>query len=98
MKTLVKADAVVEFKVTFVLDEVQARALDALVGYGASPFINTFYKHMGRHYLQPYEGGLRRLFRAVEEQVRPQLARVDRAREAVENELRPAQREGLGER
>ena len=87
MKTHVKSTAKIEFKVTFVLDEVQARALDALVGYGATPFLRVFYRHLGKGYLEAHEGGLRRLFRAVTEQVQPELARIDRARKAIDSEL-----------
>ena len=81
--TQVRTKTRVRFSVTFDLDETQARALDAMVGYGADAFFETFYK-MGKHYMQPYEGGMRSLFEAVDKQVRPQLAVVDRARKAIE--------------
>jgi hypothetical protein len=32
----------------------EAKALDALAGYGADGFLKVFYEHMGRAYLQPY--------------------------------------------
>ena len=79
----VRSRTSIKFTVTFELDEVQARALDAMVGYGADAFLETFYK-MGTHYMQPWEGGLRSLFKAVEKQVRPELWRIDRARKALE--------------
>ena len=52
-------------EVTLVLNESEARALDAIVGYGAEPFLKAFYEHLGKAYLQPYERGLRSLFESV---------------------------------
>jgi len=51
--------------ITLELNEVEAAALDALVGYGVEEFLRVFYEHMGRAYLQPYESGLRSLFDSV---------------------------------
>lgn len=73
----------VHFTVTMQLDEEQARALDALVGYGVDSFLDCFYEGLGRGYLEPYEAGLRRLFAAVGEEVSPELYRIDAARKAL---------------
>ena len=81
----------VSFHVTLQLDEVQARALDAMVGYGIESFLTTFYK-MGTHYMQPYEGGMRSLFKAIEEQVRPELSKIDRARDAIRQAEKPKEK------
>lgn len=51
--------------ITLHLSEEEAGALDALVGYGFKPFIEAFYKHLGKAYLEPYEAGLRSLFESV---------------------------------
>ena len=51
--------------ITLHLSEQEAGALDALVGYGFKSFIETFYKHLGKAYLEPYEDGLRSLFESV---------------------------------
>ena len=88
---------------TFQLDETQARALDAMVGYGADSFFEAFYT-LGKHYMQPDEGGLRSLFKEVGEQVTPQLARIDRLRrtmdasdkEVSDKNLKAAQTRGEG--
>ncbi len=70
----------VKLEVTLKLDEGEARALEALMGYGVEDFIKVFYEHLGKHYLSPYEDGLRRLFssntRAVLNAV---LSRKDKA-------------------
>jgi hypothetical protein len=37
----------------------------ALAGYGVEEFIKVFYEHLGKAYLEPYEKGLRSLFKSV---------------------------------
>lgn len=54
----------VRFAVTLTLTESEARALDALAGYGADAFLEVFYK-LGRAYMEPYEPGLRSLFNSI---------------------------------
>ena len=55
----------IEGKITIVLNEDEAAALEALAGYGVDSFLETFYAKMGRAYLEPHEKGLRSLFNAV---------------------------------
>lgn len=55
----------IELKITLSLTEDEARALEALAGYGVDPFLKVFYAKMGRHYLEPHEAGLRSLFYAA---------------------------------
>lgn len=52
-------------EIVIALTEAEARALEALAGYGADPFLKVFYKSMGRHYLEPHEEGLRSLFKGA---------------------------------
>ena len=52
-------------EVTLVLSEDEAKALDALVGYGHKSFLEVFYAHLGKAYLQPHERGLKSLFESV---------------------------------
>lgn len=68
---------------TFVLNEVECRALDALIGYGIEPFLKVFYEKMGRHYLEPHERGLRELFLKFGKAVNPALADVQTARQLI---------------
>lgn len=71
-------------EVTLVLSEDEAKALDALVGYGHAQFLEVFYKHLGKAYLQPYERGLKSLFESVrtgEGSVSSFLQRIQNARE-----------------
>lgn len=58
MKVQVKTDV----KIIFELDYEQAKALDAMAGYGADAFLKVFKEKLGEHYIRPYENGVRRLF------------------------------------
>ncbi len=64
------------------ITEPEARALDALVGYGIEPFLKVFYAQMGRHYMKPHEAGLRALFKTIRSEVPQILRRADAAKTA----------------
>lgn len=80
----VRGQAAIEGSVIIVLDESEMRALDALVGYGTDAFLKAFYEKMGQSYLKPHEHGLRSFFQVVEQEVRPHLGRINRARAVFE--------------
>lgn len=67
--------------ITIEIDESEARALDALAGYGDNSFIEMFYKSLGKHYMQPYEDGLRSFLKTIRGVVAPALNHVDAARD-----------------
>lgn len=74
-----------QITINFVIEinESEARALYALVGYGTDSFLEVFYRQLGKHYMAPHEHGLRTLFDKVKNGVPGQLAKIDKAREAV---------------
>lgn len=74
----------ISVSITFEVDEEEARALDALAGYGDNEFIKMFYNQLGKSYMQPYEAGLRRFLESVRSAVAPALNDVDVARKAVQ--------------
>lgn len=78
-----------EVEVVMRLSEAEVRALEALAGYGTDGFLEVFYKHMGKHYLQPHESGLRSLFEGVKEHLPPIMARTNDARRAFAHGLKP---------
>lgn len=43
---MITQSAKIEASITIVLNETEARALEALFGYGDDDFISFFYKHM----------------------------------------------------
>jgi hypothetical protein len=62
---LIEGRPTVSLEVSIRLTEAEAGALDALTAYGIEPFLTTFYEKMGRSVLQPYEAGLRSLFKSL---------------------------------
>ncbi|MHA7124265.1 hypothetical protein ACWV16_26540 [Achromobacter xylosoxidans] len=72
----------VETRATIELSEIEMRALDALIGYGIEPFLEVFYKYLGKHYMQPHEAGLRTLFKTIGSEIPAVLKRADAARQA----------------
>lgn len=72
----------VETRATIELSEVEMRALDAMIGYGINPFLEVFYKHLGKHYMQPHEAGMRSLFKTIGSDIPAILHRADAARTA----------------
>lgn len=81
MRRLIQAPHV-ETHATIELSEMEMRALDALIGYGIQPFLDAFYKHLGKHYMQPCEAGLRSLFKTLGSEIPSVLRRADAARQA----------------
>jgi hypothetical protein len=82
--------------VVFTMTEAEAGALDALIGYGADSFLEVFYKHMGKVYLEPYETGLRSLFEA-RGQLKEALQRAETARRVFSGQLKAIEPERLAE-
>ncbi len=70
--------------ITITFSEEEARALDALAGYDMDSFLRIFYAELGKHYMEPHENGMRSVFKDIREVVVPYLAKIDRARKAIE--------------
>jgi hypothetical protein len=81
METIVVKPSV-SFSVDFKLTENEVRALDALAGYGADAFLKVFYKHLGVHYMKPFDRDLRQLFEKIKE-LRPAIHNIDEARKKL---------------
>lgn len=71
---------VVTVVVTFEIDEEEARALDALAGYGDDAFIKAFYEKLGKSYMEDHEYGLRRFLKTIRDVVTPAMNKADKAR------------------
>ncbi len=56
--------ATADIKITLEISYAEAKALHALTVYGTNPFIQAFYKMMGKAYLEPHAAGLKSLFEA----------------------------------
>lgn len=77
----------IDYELTLTLNEIEARALDALVGYGHKAFLEVFYKSLGEAYMKPHEKGIIALFEVISSQVPGQLKWVDAAKQQVKNAL-----------
>lgn len=82
----VTGKARVEISATFVFDEQELRALDAIISYGDKAFLKVFYEHLGKTYLHPHEAGVRSLFASIKEQLGIVLSRGDDARRVFNGE------------
>jgi len=76
----IKSTSFVEIGVILRLTEKEARALKAITEYGSKAFLETFYEHMGKSVLQPYEEGIIDLFLTIKEELPEHLRRADDAR------------------
>lgn len=68
----------------FEINESEARALDALAGYGDDAFIKVFYNELGSSYMQDHEQGLRQFLESIRKFMPGELRKVDNARAALE--------------
>lgn len=69
--------AKLDIQIRFAIDEEEARALDALVGYGDDEFIKWFYEFLGKSYMEKHEQGLRKFMSSVREFLPPILSKLD---------------------
>lgn len=83
-----KAKATVEFTINFTLTKGEAKALDAIVGYGVEPFLKIFYEHLGKAYLQPHENEMRNLFERVKQDLPREVHKIETAQKAINEALK----------
>jgi hypothetical protein len=72
----------VGLEVQFTISEEEARALDALSGYGDDKFIEVFKQSLGEAYLRNHEQGLRTFLTSIRDMMPSLLHRADEARKA----------------
>jgi hypothetical protein len=77
----------VQLHVAIQLTEMEARAIDALVGYGDDAFIKHFYDGLGKSYMDNYEGGLRSFFKSMREKLPGLLSKADNARKVFHDPI-----------
>lgn len=82
------SQASVEFNVRFTLTLGQAKALEAIAGYGADPFLKVFYEHMGKAYLQPHEAEMRRLFSQIKDELPREISKIETATKVINEALK----------
>ena len=70
-----------DISISFTVNEQEARALDALSGYGDDAFIKAFKENLGEAYIRNHEEGLRSFLRSVRAIVSGGLATLEQARQ-----------------
>ena len=70
----------IELHLTMRITEPEARALEAMAGYGAEEFVKALYDKLGRAYMQQHESGLLSFLRSCHELIPSHLSRVSEAR------------------
>jgi hypothetical protein len=82
----VSSKSEMQFSLFLKLTESEARALDALVGYGHKEFLKVFYEKLDKSYMEPHEKGLASLFQSVRQEMPSHLSRIDKTRETFNKE------------
>lgn len=88
MKTIkgnVTADVGLSINISLTLGE--AKALDAIAGYGTDEFLKVFYPSMGKAYLEPYESDMREFFIKIREQLSIEISTVERVEKQIKEAL-----------
>ena len=70
-------------KVYMILTEEEARALLGITRYGIDAFLQCFFKHLGKFYLEDHIEGLKSLFASIGP-IEHELEKIDRARKEFE--------------
>lgn len=81
----VKTNSKIEVNVVLTLTEEEARALKNITVYGNKPFLEWFYKNLGKHYLKPHEDGLVSLFDTINKELTPILHKIDQTRKILKD-------------
>ena len=71
------------------ISEGEARALDAIIGYGAEPFLKVFKEKLGSCYIEGHEKDVVSLFESLRSILPGVLSRADSAREFLKKQLKP---------
>lgn len=72
----------VDIAINFQVNEAEARALDALAGYGDDAFVKAFYEELGKAYMEKHEAGLRKFLTSIRCSLPPILSQLDNAKKA----------------
>lgn len=73
------AHPTIDVMLRFVVNESEARALDAMAGYGDDAFIRVFYEKLGKAYMEKHEVGLRLFLKSIRDIMPGLLSKVDAA-------------------
>jgi hypothetical protein len=78
----ITAKPTLDIAIQFTVNEQEARALDAMAGYGDESFIKAFYETLGEAYMRKHEAGLRTFLKTIRQELADPLAKMDAARKS----------------
>ena len=73
----------VSLELQLTISEGEARALDAIIGYGSEAFIRVFKEHLGSCYIEPYEKHVISLFNSLQPILSSAIHQADEARKLL---------------
>lgn len=79
---IIVESVILDIRLQFTISESEARALDALAGYGDDAFVQAFYEKLGKAYMEKHEDGLRSFLKSIRDNIPGILNRVNDARVA----------------
>lgn len=83
-KPIVTSQPVFDMDINLRLNEEQARALHKLTIYGPKTFLDWFYEHLGKHYMEPHAKALVSLFEILRTELPPHFKTADEVRSFLE--------------
>lgn len=83
-----KIDIKLNSRITVELTESEARAFDAITGYGFDEFLKVFKQHLGKHYIEPHEQGAKSLFEH-RHSISTALAKLDKVKALLTTQPNP---------
>lgn len=72
-----------DLRIRFEINEAEARAMDALAGYGTDAFVQAFYEVLGKAYMRDHESGLREFLDTIRTVVGPAIHKINEARQLL---------------
>lgn len=84
-KPSVQSKIELDIKIAIELTLSEARALNEMVKYGSKPFLEGYYKQLGKSYLKPYEDGVVSLFDTVKQTLPFEISKADEIIKAINN-------------
>jgi hypothetical protein len=76
----VKSSSSININIHLTLNEIEARALEAIAGYGSTEFLRVFYEKLGISYLKPHEDGIISIFENISKELPKHIQKAEDTR------------------
>lgn len=87
--TSLKSELDLQITVKLEMTLAEARALNEITKYGSKPFLEWFYRNLGKHYMKPHEKGLISLFDTIDKDLQQKLYDADKIIKVVNETVSP---------